>query len=63
MSQTIPILEEHHDVEYRHSHVADTILQIGWETNTSHAEYGQLSVEWWIFTDVFAGRMHLLDIT
>ena len=38
-----PRPKEHHDVEYRHSRVAD-ILQIGWETNTSHAECGQLSI-------------------
>ena len=42
-SLTVPVLKEHHEVEYRHSHVAD-ILQIGWETNTSHAEHGQLSI-------------------
>ena len=33
---------QHHGVEYRHSRVADIILQIGWETNTSHAELRQL---------------------
>ena len=43
-SLTVPVLKEHHDVEYRHSRVADIILQIGWETNTSHAECGQLSI-------------------
>ena len=42
-SLTVPVPKEHHDVEYRHSRVAD-ILQIGWETNTSHAECGQLSI-------------------
>ena len=42
-SQIVPVPKEHHDVEYRHSRVAD-ILQIGWETNTSHVECGQLSI-------------------
>ena len=43
-SLTVPVPKEHHDVTvYRHSRVAD-ILQIGWETNTSHAECGQLSI-------------------
>ena len=36
--------KEHHDVEYRYSRVADIILQIGWETNTSHAECRQLNL-------------------
>ena len=40
----VPVLKEHHDVEYRHSRVANIILQIGWETNTSQAECGQLSI-------------------
>ena len=41
--EDVPVPKEHHDVEYRYSRVAD-ILQIGWETNTSHAECGQLSI-------------------
>ena len=36
----VPIPKEHHNVEYKHSCVAD-ILQIGWETNATHAECGQ----------------------
>ena len=28
---------EHLDVEYRHSCIADIILQVGYETSTSHA--------------------------
>ena len=43
---TIPFPKEHHGIEYRHSRIADIILQIVWETNTSHAECGQLSIEW-----------------
>ena len=42
-SLTAPV-PEHHDVEYRYSRVADIILQIGWETNTSHAECRQLDL-------------------
>ena len=42
-SLTVPVLKEHHNVEYRHSRVAIT-LQIGWETNTSHTECGKLSI-------------------
>ena len=61
-SLTVPVLKEHHDVEYRHSRVADIILQIGWETNTSHAERGQLDLAVNI-TVVFIGCMRLLDIT
>ena len=45
-SLTIPVLKEHHNVKYRHSGVAD-ILQIGWETNTSRAECGWSSVEYY----------------
>ena len=41
-SLTIPIPKEHHSIELRNSHIADIILQVGWETNTSHAECGQL---------------------
>ena len=41
---TISIPKEHHDVEYRHSRVADIILKIVWETSISHAECGQLSI-------------------
>ena len=45
---TVPIPKEYHDVAmlsiaYRHSRIAD-ILQVGWETNISHAEFGQLSI-------------------
>ena len=43
---TVPVAMKHHRVECRHSHVADIILQIGWETNTSHAEHGQLSIKY-----------------
>ena len=43
LRRTVPVPKEHHHVEYRHSRVAD-ILQIGWETNTSYAECGQLSI-------------------
>ena len=32
MYLTIPVPTEHHDVEYRHSLVADNNLKIGWET-------------------------------
>ena len=39
-----PRTKEHHDVEYRHTRVADITLQIGWETNTSNAECGHLSI-------------------
>ena len=42
-SLTAPVPKEHHDVKYRYSRVADIILKIGWETNTSHAECGQLN--------------------
>ena len=59
---TIPFLEEQHDVEYRHSRVADIILIIVWETTTSYAECGQISIWWWIFTVIFIGHMRLLDI-
>ena len=43
----LPRPKKHHDVEYRHSKlcVVDVILQIDWETNTSHADCGQLSIE------------------
>ena len=44
-SLTVPVPKEHHGVEYRYSRVADIILQTGWETNTSHVECGQLSIE------------------
>ena len=43
-SLTVPIPKENHNVEYRHSRVAD-ILQIGcMKTSTSHAEHGQLDL-------------------
>ena len=43
-SPTVHIPKEHHDVDCRHFSVADIILQIVWETNTSHAECGQLDL-------------------
>ena len=42
-SLTVPIPRERHNVEYRHSHVAD-ILQVVWVINTSHAECGHFSI-------------------
>ena len=46
-SLTIPIPTEHHDVEYRHLYIyiADINLKIGWGTNTSHEEHGQLWID------------------
>ena len=43
-SLTVPVPKELHNVEYKHSRVADIILQVGWETSTSHAVCGQLSI-------------------
>ena len=42
---TIPIPIEHHDVEYRHSYVADINLKIDLGTNTGHAECGQFLID------------------
>ena len=53
--------KEYHDVEYRHSHVAD-ILQICWETNTSYAVWTTLDLAVNI-TVVFMVHLRLLDIT
>ena len=44
-SLTVPVPKELHSVEYRQSCVAEINLQIGWETNTSHEESGQFSIE------------------
>ena len=41
-SLTVPVPKELHNVEYKHSRVADIILQVGWETITSHTVCGQL---------------------
>ena len=43
-SLTVPIPKELPNVEYKHSRIADIILQVGWETSTSHAVCGQLSI-------------------
>ena len=44
-SLIVPVPKELHNVEYKHSRVADIILQVGCETSTSHAVCGQLSVK------------------
>ena len=38
-SLTILVPMESHGVKYRHSHVADVILQIGWEITCLSDEY------------------------
>ena len=62
-SLTVPVPKEHHDVEYRHSRVADIILQIGWETNISHTECEQLDLAVNICCRLYWAYMRLLDIT
>ena len=63
-SLIVPVPKEHHDVEYRHSRVAD-VLQIGWETNTSHAECenSRSSGKYSILSSLLGACAYKLDVT
>ena len=45
--QSDPVSRDHHSVEYSRYH-GDGYPKIGWWTYSSHAEHGQLLIEWWI---------------